>query len=123
VSGYNRRPRHCGIYLITHTSGRAYVGKSLDLSNRWNGHITDLLYGRHHNKGLQELFDAAGEGNNRISHFTFQILELCGKKEVGKRERHYISKYAAELGDHLLNVADNPRRKKKGSGAASGVSD
>ena len=109
---YSKRPRHCGIYLIQHDSGAAYVGRSADITNRWNGHVTDLLYGRHHNKGLQQLFDSHGEGNNRVSHFTFQILEICSKKEVNKRERHYISKYAAEMGESLLNVKDNPRKKK-----------
>ena len=67
-----------GIYIIQHTSGSFYIGKSVDiLSNRWSTHYSQLVMGNHHSPELQNCFD-----NSKIENFTFQILEYVSKTYV-----------------------------------------
>lgn len=82
-----------GIYQIVNKSnGRRYVGKSTNITNRWNKHLLDLLNRNHSNKYLQKDFSRVG-----YSGFTFELIELCEVFELDNLEKHYIS---------LLNTND-----------------
>jgi hypothetical protein len=64
------RRRHCGIYLITHLpSGKLYVGKSFDLFMRWDSHLSNLLFDKHHNKHLCKRCLLRADTEN--GHFRF----------------------------------------------------
>lgn len=61
-----------GIYTITNkTTGRLYIGESLDIYRRWHKeHIPQLRKNSHYNKELQNDFNEYGEEG-----FSFEILE------------------------------------------------
>lgn len=71
----NRRIKLVGIYCITCISNnKKYVGSSIDMTIRWNSHITSLMFNKHSNKGLQGDFNKFG-----LVNFTFNILVIANK--------------------------------------------
>jgi group I intron endonuclease len=76
------RKKICGVYLITNTSnGMHYCGQSVDISARWQQHLTPNKSG---------IGTAIAEAPQR---FTFRILERCPKELLNDREKHYIALY------------------------------
>jgi len=71
---------------------------------RWNGHLTSLLAKKHHNPGLQAVF-------TKPEDLSFQIMEICTKKQLGKKEKQAIVDAAAKYGQKLTNVKNNPLAK------------
>lgn len=72
-----------GIYKISNIiNGKVYVGQSLDIKNRWKGHIGAI----NHDNCLYRAFRKYG-----IENFTFEILELCDKKLLNEREIFWIA--------------------------------
>lgn len=59
-----------GVYAITCTDGRAYIGSSINIEARWRSHRGDLRRGYHHNPTLQQLWSALG-----ADAFTFEVVE------------------------------------------------
>jgi len=72
-----------GIYKIT-IGGKFYVGLSVNIGSRWAIHLGQLHNHIHPNKILQAAFDNAG----KVA--SFEVLELVKKKELRKREKHWI---------------------------------
>ena len=86
-----------GIYIITYIpTGEIYIGKSTDISNRWQEHcksaygVGTIAHSSLHTK-------MARDG---IWNFTFQILEEVPKEKLGEREKYWIEQYNATA---LLN--------------------
>lgn len=76
-----------GIYQITNKyNNRKYIGKSTDLCNRWDKHISGLINNKHSNKYLQKDFNKYG-----YNGFTFEILDICTIEEINNLELDYIS--------------------------------
>lgn len=76
-----------GIYLIRHKteSGLVYVGRSIDIHQRWRQHIN----GYRSAKKLQEAFSEHG-----VESFEFTILEEVDEvSQMGKKETFYIDLY------------------------------
>jgi len=74
----------CGIYKITHReSGMCYIGMSVHIFMRWNSHISTKK-----KQKIHEAFDQFG-----INAFSFEVVEECDKKELRKREKHWIKHY------------------------------
>lgn len=72
-----------GIYKITNTrTGKAYIGQSVNMGNRWNQHQNELNRGTHHNEGLQRDW-------NRGDKFNFRVLEET--PYLDEREKFYIN--------------------------------
>jgi len=69
-------------------NNKIYIGQSLDIYNRWKGHIKDLKNNRHHNKHLQNSWNKYGE-----SIFEFEILKECFEEFLNKEEVYYINHY------------------------------
>ena len=60
----------CGIYLIENRkTGKAYVGKSVDILTRWQQHIDAA---RLHKQDYEFYSDL-----ERVENFSFSILEQC----------------------------------------------
>lgn len=76
-----------GIYKITNLiSNKLYIGCASNIRTRVNGHLYDLRRGCHRNDYLQKAWLKDGESN-----FTFEIIELCDKTELYKREHYYVN--------------------------------
>jgi len=78
-----------GIYKITNTvNGTIYIGKSIDLSQRWFSHRSYLRKGTHCNQYLQRAWNKYGE-----SAFIFEIIEYCNILDIDQREIFMIAEY------------------------------
>ena len=66
-----------GIYIIEHTSGHFYIGKSVSIYDRWSSHYTQLKQGIHHSKDFQDLWIKSD-----ITEWSFRILYQLSKTYV-----------------------------------------
>lgn len=78
-----------GIYLITNLeNNKKYVGKSLDISRRFNEHRMNLNRGTHCNSYLQNAWDKYGEDS-----FSFSVLEIVKDGEnIDKLELEWLTR-------------------------------
>lgn len=75
-----------GIYAITHESGKAYIGSSVNFQKRWNEHKRRLRRGIHTNQHLQRAWALYGE-----SAFEFVICEYVDDPErLHVREQYFL---------------------------------
>jgi len=101
-----KRKKISGVYEIYNTrTEKYYIGKSVDCFNRWQSHLQQLLYNKHHNKELQTDFS---EGH--YSDFQFRILKIQNKKYISNLEKETIQRYLRRK-KYLYNVAQNPTKK------------
>lgn len=85
------KEKHCGIYKITENStGRAYIGQSSDIRNRWANHLKTAL-GVDGGAAHTRFHDALGDIG--LENFTFELLEDCPKDKLNEREKYYINFY------------------------------
>lgn len=93
-----------GVYAIMHpSSGRAYIGSSIDVLGRCANHQRDLRVGTHGNKYLQNAWTRYGE-----SSFHFHILEHCSPSDRIAREQFWIDQVQASnraFGFNLSSMA------------------
>lgn len=89
-----------GIYeIINLTTGDSYVGRSVNIGQRWKGHVLALQGKRHDNGNLQVAWDEYGEGA-----FSFCVLELVkNEADLQEREQYYLD-HAFEVGG-TYNIA------------------
>jgi len=80
-----------GIYGITCTiTNKVYIGKSINIKNRWSAHRFMLRRGKHDNSYLQHAWNLHGEEN-----FLFSIIEETSKEDLQDKEIYYIDLYKA----------------------------
>ena len=88
-----------GIYCIKNKiNGKCYIGKSVDISKRWDRHKAELRNGHHNNKHLQMAWDRYGEES-----FSFDVLEYANRDKLNELEMAYISKYDS-FGENGYNI-------------------
>lgn len=89
-----------GIYQITNKyNSRKYIGKSIDLINRWHKHISDLINNKHPNKYLQKDFSKYG-----YNGLTFEILDICTIEEMNNLELDYISELDSNKDYNIIGL-------------------
>ena len=60
-----------GIYRIyCKSEDKSYIGKSINIEERWKNHLNGLKKGKHHNKKLQKDFNKYGKDD-----FEFSVLK------------------------------------------------
>ena len=75
-----------GVYKIENKiTGDTYIGSTINLKRRYTDHISKLNKMVHPNKYLQEAWSVYGRDN-----FLFDVLELCEKDNLKKKEQQYI---------------------------------
>jgi group I intron endonuclease len=68
--------KKCGIYAIVNSiTKERYVGKSIDIEEKWRAHIQELDAGSHISPTLQQAWDEYGADN-----FLFLVLKECEKE-------------------------------------------
>lgn len=84
--------QEAGIYQITSiTTGRIYVGQSVNLRNRWKDHVkAGLGIGGTNNK----LYTAMREEGPQ--NFMFNILEYCSPKDLNEKEKYWIDYFHSD---------------------------
>lgn len=99
-----------GIYKITINDYYIYIGQSVDVKSRWNGHLNELKQNKHYNKKMQSVF------NKYSDSIKFEIIEECDERELDDKEIFYIEQFNTFDTNHGLNMSiggDNGRRKYK----------
>lgn len=88
-----------GIYKITCVeNNKTYIGKSVDIANRWSEHIkSSLEIGTIAKNQLYTLMKEKGAEN-----FTFELLEEVNKDKLLERESYWIKFY--ETDSYGLNM-------------------
>lgn len=74
----------CGVYKITHISGKYYVGSSKNIGRRINEHKYSI---RHYGK-LGEIYFL---DDYNVDNYKFEVLELCDIDDLWKTESKYIN--------------------------------
>ena len=78
-----------GIYCIENLSNsKKYIGQSVNISDRWKKHISELNKGSHHNDYLQKAWNKYGK-----NEFKFYVLEYCPTDKLDEKEIYYIDYY------------------------------
>jgi group I intron endonuclease len=79
----------CGVYIVLNAiTHKCYTGSSKDIRGRWISHERLLMKGNHHSKKLQNSWNKHGK-----YVWFWQVIELCGEKELIEREDFYIDKH------------------------------
>lgn len=87
--------KYCGIYrIIDLTTGKSYIGQSVDIKERFRQHIKSALtYGKVTNK----LYSAMQKSG--VHNFVFEVLEEVTRDKLNERETYWIEFYKTkELG-------------------------
>lgn len=95
-----------GVYYILNTStGKRYVGSSINIPARVRSHLSYLFSGKHHCRPLQRAFNKLG-----LSAFTWGVLESVESfEDLLTREQHWIN----SVGEYnTCPIAGSPRGVK-----------
>lgn len=110
----------CGIYKIQNEeNGKVYIGKSIDILNRWKQHISELDKGIHPGAtvgGFQWDWIHYGAEN-----FTFKILLKCENdmKLLELLEGYYIEKYNSVSTGYNIQSATSWCKKRINEGISN----
>ena len=96
----NIKDRASGIYMILCVSGRAYIGQSKNMRNRWSAHRGDLKHGKHKNCFLQNSYNKYGKDSLR-----FFVLENC-IENMAEREAYWLNLLDEDLRLNLAKVTE-----------------
>ena len=85
------REKVCGIYRIENLiNHKSYIGKSVDIYDRWNYHQWALNNKQHNNTHLTSAWHKYGADN-----FEFTIIDKCHYDVLNDREIYWIDYYDA----------------------------
>jgi group I intron endonuclease len=111
-----------GIYQIRNIkNNKIYIGSSIDLTKRRNGHLATLARGTHRNSHLQNSYNKHGKES-----FVFEVLEEVKDLDtLIEREQHWIDcetpEYnIASIAGSRLGVKHSKETRKKISEARKG---
>lgn len=83
------RKRVSGVYGIKNIiTGKMYIGRSINIYDRFRHHRNNLRGNKHHSHYLQNSFNKYGE---RV--FIYGIIEECNNEDTYTKEKYYITKY------------------------------
>jgi group I intron endonuclease len=106
-----------GIYKITSTSGKVYIGQAIDIEKRWN------MYRLMHCKNQPKLYRSFKKYG--VENHTFEIIKECEVHELNYYERHYQEYYdvLSEFGLNLKYTQTNDRSGKMSEETRKKMSD
>jgi len=98
-----------GIYKITNKiNNKIYIGSSKDITKRWQYHINDLMYNRHHSYKLQKDFNEFG-----LNAFVFEIIQIVeDKNKLLDIEQDFMDKTQCWLNEIGYNVSISSKERK-----------
>lgn len=106
------KQRTIGVYkILNKTTGKFYIGSSIDIEGRWRKHRSFLKRCCHPNPYLQAVWNKYGE-----DAFEFLILEVCSEDVVLMREQQWLNQtrsYDKEVGYNLSSIAESGRGPKR----------
>jgi group I intron endonuclease len=87
-----------GIYQLDFEDGATYIGRSINIENRWNDHIKAFKTGKASTK-MQERYDKYGLPD-------FRIIYPCHRDHVDILENYFIQYYKPELNTVVSDAID-----------------
>ena len=82
-----------GIYKITNTlNQKVYIGQAVNIAERWKQHIKRALGAEPLTQN--KLYPAMAEDG--VWNFTFEIVEVCEKTQLGEREQYWQKFFGAK---------------------------
>lgn len=79
-----------GVYeIVCLEDGTRYIGGSVNIRHRVQGHRSGLRKGQHCNTTLQKSWNKYGEET-----FRFRVVEVCSRETLVEREQYYIDSQA-----------------------------
>lgn len=95
-----------GVYKITcHITGQIYFGSSLDVFRRLTDHKLKLKTNKHHNQGLQQLYNQYG-----VEFFSFDLVEVTQNVGYSWVVHAKIKAMETQYIEHYRSIALNVRR-------------
>jgi excinuclease UvrABC nuclease subunit len=88
-----------GIYQLEFDDGATYIGKSVNIENRWNDHIKAFKSGKAAAK-MQERYDKYGLPD-------FSVIYPCHKDHIDILENYLIQYYKPELNTVVAEAIDD----------------
>lgn len=81
--------RICGIYCIKNIfRNKMYIGKSININDRYRQHFMKLRNNSHHSHKLQASWNKYPD-----EYFVYGIIEECPVEVLDEREKYYIDLY------------------------------
>ena len=82
-----------GIYKITYIkTGEAYIGRSVDIGNRWKEHcLSSLNIGTIAHSTFHNILAEKG-----LQNFTWEVLEEVDKEKQSSREKYWVDFYQTD---------------------------
>lgn len=81
-----------GVYgIVNPSTGRCYIGSSIDVWKRWQEHRKHLREGRHHSPALQNAWNRHGEPS-----FAFVFLEAARREDLRAAEQCWLDQLRPE---------------------------
>lgn len=96
--------------IINLTTGKSYVGQSVNVIKRKRQHFSNLRCGRHENDYLQKSYNKYG-----LSSFKFEVLEKMGvlsDEEVSSREVFWITYYDSYNSGYNLTIGGEGTKRR-----------
>ncbi len=102
---YKQQKPISGVFQVENkTNGKVLVEGSIDMPARWNRHRTELKFGSHRNKELQNDWKEMGEGN-----FVFSILSELKVEEGDNFDIKKEVKLLEEMVLEEMKIQDSKR--------------
>lgn len=92
-------PKRSGLYIIRHTSGAFYVGRSANMGARFANHRWALRNRSPRNRRLRELVERVDVSADQ---FSFSILLVCSPSDLAFYEDRALAVYMAD--PNCLNI-------------------
>lgn len=84
------------------TTGFIYIGKTINVKNRFTRHKTQLKHNKHKNIHLQRSYNKHG-----AECFEYFVIESCGIEELHLREQYWIDYYKDTIYNQEKYVLDD----------------
>lgn len=95
-------PKTAGVYLICDCeSDRFYVGSSINIWARWNGHVYRLKRGDHPNQFLQNIWNA---DSRRLECRVLELLSCREKSDILAAEQRWLDAAGVGINRDCMNV-------------------
>jgi len=100
---YKQAKPQMGVFQIRNTvNGKVFIDNATDISARQNRHRTELKFGNHRNKQLQDDWKTYGADS-----FVFEVLAELDYKDEGALNYASELKELQQMVDEELNIDDS----------------
>ena len=86
-----------------------YIGRSIQIENRWTEHVGDLNNNRHCNPILQKSWNKYGK-----DAFNFEIICECSEENIVDKEQEYLKIMFEVDKDRIFNILEDAKGGRTG---------